>query len=182
MSAGIASIEELKKEAAHFKKTGIKNLDFYKFDGKKRIQIDFPTKTRKLPPEAIEARNAIKNLGGQALVGTYSQKKWAEILRYNVILVLQKDSAEFLLSDKKINSSRFWINCRDKKPEDIVNAIKKAHVLIERLYDLHDEILDYFMRDKKQYIFYVDKEKYEETEKRIDSLREEIKNIYEGKF
>jgi hypothetical protein len=67
---------------------------------------------------AAEARKAAKTLGGKALTGTPAQKKWAEDIRRQSLETVSAEVAEKLLSAKKFQTAKWWIDNRGdvKKP------------------------------------------------------------------
>lgn len=61
---------------------------------------------------AAETRKAAKALGGKALTGTPAQQKWAETIRKDALAVVPSEVADKLLSGKRFQSAKWWIDNR----------------------------------------------------------------------
>lgn len=93
--------------------------------------------------KAKESRKLAKFYGGKALTGTAAQKKWAEEIRQKVLessQLSEDQKAQLVTLGSVTNTSKFWINNKDKRPDafnpaKIVEASRKLVDLYNKHYD-----------------------------------------------
>jgi hypothetical protein len=83
------------------------------------------------PQGVIDARNRAKFFGGQALTGTAQQVDWAEKIRAEKIRGMTAPQAVAACDPSSLlKSAKFWIENRDKSPEEIAQFVASSQALL----------------------------------------------------
>lgn len=102
-------------------------------------RTQYNSRNRHLSHKAQEARDIARFFGGKALIGTQKQKEWAEKIREEKILSMNEDQAILACDSKGLGrSAKFWIENRNRTPDDIGQFFIDQKVLLATAMKLRD--------------------------------------------
>ncbi|MFA7175043.1 MAG: hypothetical protein WC340_16845 [Kiritimatiellia bacterium] len=84
--------------------------------------------------EAMRARNIAKFFGGKALKGSKKQKEWGEKIRAEKLAEMDEALAEVVVTDTVAETAKFWIENREKDPEQFREKFSRHAELREAMY------------------------------------------------
>jgi hypothetical protein len=124
------------------------------------------TKTirKKVSLPTVDYRKTIKEIGGNALIGTMKQKEWAEKIRVDKVMQLSEEQRHILVAEYKVfDKASFWIGNRNKNANEIyayatsykdavnaLNQLSKAIVKMEELkaIDISKNMMDTWRKNE----------------------------------